>query len=107
MSFLGFLGGVLKGGLSIATHGLVNLGGAGSSGGGVGSAAALSGFSSGFGFGGPRFGGMPAFSPFHPISSTSPRPGAGSSLIPHFACGAGEHHAKRHGHHLLAGKCVR
>lgn len=102
MSFLGFLGGIIKGGISVATHGLVNIGGGG--GGGVPSAAALPSASFAGSFGLPRAaaGGMkiPAF-------AGGSSPGAGSSLLPHFACDRGMHHAKVKGHHLLASKCVR
>lgn len=106
MSFFGFLGGVLKAGIGFATHGLINLGGsAGSGGGGVPSAAALPGVGM-MGFSGfPRSaaGGMrmPTFAP------AAPGPGAGSALLPHFACDRGQHHKKVRGHHLLASKCVR
>lgn len=100
MSFLGFLGTVLKGGIGIATHGLINLGG-----GGVPSAAALpaAGFAGGFNLPRSAAGGMrlPAFAP------AAPGPGAGAAFLPHFACAPGHHHAKVHGHHLLASKCVR
>lgn len=107
MSFLGFIGSVLKGGLSIATHGLINLGGSGG-GGGIPSAAALPSVGGGGGFftGRPLVGaGMPAYSPLRLTGGGSP--GSGSSLIPHFSCDRGFHHAKVHGHHLLASKCVR
>jgi hypothetical protein len=108
MSFLGFLGGILKGGISVATHGLINLGGGGS-GGGVPSAAALPSvpfrtLTSGGSFGLPAAGAggmrIPAF-------AGGSSPGSGSSLLPHFACDRGMHHAKVRGHHLLASKCVR
>ena len=107
MSFFGFIGNVLKAGIGVATHGLINLGGGSS--GGVPSAAALPSVSLPFrsftgGAASPR---MPAFSPLAPVSSTQIGGGGGSSLIPHFACGPGMHHAKVHGHHLLASKCVR
>lgn len=108
MSFFGFLGKVLTGGISVATHGLINLGGGG---GGVPPASALP-LSS---FAGPTRGGfggsMPTFS--MPGAgrgfSAGPGPGAGSSLIPHMACDRGMHHAKHKGAlgGLLASKCVR
>lgn len=104
MSFLGFLGGVLKGGISVATHGLINLGG----GGGVPSAAALPSVpfraltTGSLKLPTAAAGGMriPAF-------AAGVGAGAGSALLPHFACDRGMHHAKVSGHHLLASKCVR
>lgn len=101
MSFFGFLGGLIKGGIGVATHGLINLGGGS---GGVPSAGALPAASFAGSFGLPRSsaGGMriPAF-------AGGGSPGSGSSLLPHFACDRGMHHAKVKGHHLLASKCVR
>jgi hypothetical protein len=107
MSFFGFIGKVLSGGISVATHGLINLGGgAGSSGGGVGSASALpytTRLVAG-GSGAPR---MPTFSlPRLAAAGGGPGPNVGSSLIPHIGCGVGFHH-KKEKHGILAGKCVK
>jgi len=101
MSFLGFLGTVVKSGISVATHGLINLGGsAGSGGGGVKPAAAL-----------PISGGIiPTFAPAGTsFPAQSPGPGAGSSMIPHLGCNPGYHHKKAKGAlgGVLASACVR
>jgi hypothetical protein len=101
MSFFGFLGKVLTGGLSVATHGLINLGGTPTS------AAALPLVQTGgFGFPTAR---MPTFA--MPGGGGGPSPGGGSALIPHLACGVSFHHKKPHTkaerHSMFAGKCVK
>ncbi len=110
MSFFGFLGGLLKGGLSVATHGLVHLGG----GGNPSTSASLPVLTGGMGFsgGGPGFG-MPSFSPgggFTRASGPGNPPGGGSSLLPHFACAVHQHHKKPHTkaerNAWFAAKCV-
>jgi hypothetical protein len=110
MSFFGFLGNVLKGGISIATHGLINLGGAGSTSGGVPSSAALPASFQPRGFA-PSAGRMPviSFPGGSGLAAGSPAPGGGSALIPHLACGPGMHHKKSKGAFggMLASACVR
>jgi hypothetical protein len=113
MSFFGFLGNVLKGGISIATHGIINLGGSGGGSGGVPSASALPAASqfSRFAGGSVLGGGMPTFSPLRGFSAAGPGTGGGgSALLPHFACDRGQHHkkpqTKAERHAWFASKCV-
>lgn len=116
MSFFGFLGkalgvvgSVVGGPVGLIARGIS--GSAGSASGGVASAAALPAASPfrAFGGGGPGFGGMmPTFSPGRALTAGG-GPGAGSSLLPHFSCDRGFHHAKHKGalFGALASKCVR